>query len=136
VLVISLVGGSLVVALGLALAHSGRRRARDARGTAERAAFTHRFAQEEVPDDLLTHTYDALHRRLPGEDVDVQPTDRIRSVYRLSRLDLEDMALVIVARCGGRIPSAAELDDLETHVATVEDLVLYLTPFCRTAQLA
>jgi hypothetical protein len=46
------------------------------------------------------------------------------------------MALVIVARCGGRIPSAAELDDLETGVTTVEDLVMYLTPFCRTGQIA
>ena len=134
-LVISLVGGSLLVALGLALARSERLRARVAQDDAARVDFAEHFRAQGVPEDVLTHTYEALRRRLPDAPADVSPDARLRGTYRLSRLDLEDMALVIVARCGGRIPSAAELDDLETGVASVEDLVMYLAPFCQAARV-
>jgi hypothetical protein len=136
VLVISLVGGSLLVALSLALTWSERLRARAAQADAGRLAFAEHFRPRDVPDDVLTHSYDALRRRLPDAPAPVAPADQLRGEYRLSRLDVEDMALVIVARCGGRIPTGRELDDLQEDVVTVEDLVLYLTPFCRTAQLA
>jgi hypothetical protein len=65
VLVISLVGGSLVVALGLALVRSERLRTRVAQDDAARIDFAERFRAQGVPEDVLTHTYDALRRRLP-----------------------------------------------------------------------
>ena len=46
-----------------------------------------------------------------------------------SRMDAEDVALLIAARCQGRIPSAHALDVLDDSVRTVEDLLTFLHPF-------
>jgi hypothetical protein len=83
---------------------------------------------------VLAHTYDALHRRR-GRPV-IRAGDELADTFGLSRLDVEDLALVVIARCGGRIPSAMDLDQLGRTVRSVDDLVAYVMTFCRVEELA
>lgn len=94
------------------------------------AAFgrRHRF-----PAALLAQTYDILSRRTTPPVRDLRPADRLDLTLGMSAADVEDVALLVAARCEGRIPTARDLDELDAHVRTVHDLVGFLVPFCAPA---
>jgi hypothetical protein len=119
-----------LVALAYVLLRVKRARVARATGAAARARFASHFAARSAPEELLVHTYDVLQQRRASETADVQPAAHLRRDFGLTRLDLEDVALVIVARVGGRMPGAEDLDRLEAQVTTVDDLVGFLAPFC------
>lgn len=116
------------VAVGLRTLDSADRHAVGAR---ER--FVAAFGTRQLPAGLLVQTYETLSRRAAPRAWDIRPGDRLAEVLGMSALDVEDVALLVVARCEGRIPTARDLDRLDARVRTVEDLVEFLVPFCDTA---
>lgn len=85
------------------------------------------------PDLLLKGAYIYLAERdaTATPHYVVQPSDDLRQVYGLADLDLEDAVLVIADQAGVRIPSVHDLDELKTHVRTVDDLLKFLEPYFR-----
>jgi hypothetical protein len=117
-------------ALGFGVTHTRRRQASAVADDAARARFVEHFAKRGVAESLLVPTFAALRARRPDAAADVEPEDHLARDLGLDRLDLEDIALVIVTQAGGRVPRAEDLDRLDTTVATVDDLVGFLSPFC------
>jgi hypothetical protein len=64
---------------------------------------------------------------------EIRPADRMGETLGMSDMDVEDVALLIAARCEARIPTARDLDELGARARTVDDLVRFLAPFCTTA---
>ena len=95
------------------------------------ARFASHFDTGDTSVALLASTHAVLGERRSGRSVDVRPEAVLARDFQLARLDLEDVALVIVTRAGGRVPGAEDLDRLSESVVTVEDLVHFLAPFCR-----
>jgi hypothetical protein len=93
----------------------------------------HRFLaacnRYRLPAELLVHTFEALNRRGGAPNVALGPATVLATDLCLTRLDVEDLALLVAARCDGRIPTARDLDLLDAEVRTVEDLLLFLHPF-------
>lgn len=104
-----------------------------AAGTGQDELGRHRFLAafngHRIPAELLVQTYDALNRRVGAPNVALLPGTALAAELCLTRLDVEDLALLVAARCDGRIPSARDLDMLDDEVRTVEDLLLFLHPF-------
>lgn len=128
---------AFVLATGFALA-SARVIARAERAEADSAArhrflaaFDARGAVGRPPADLLVQTYETLARRLgdgrPRQAL--RPGARLATDLGLGAADLEDVALLVAARCDARIPHARDLDALHHEAETVEQLVGFLGRF-------
>jgi hypothetical protein len=129
VLQIAIVVALLVVALSFAAVSSRTISAAAQRDELGRHRFLSAFNGHRLPAELLIQAYDALTRRVAPPGVSIGPATALATDLGLSRIDAEDLALLIAARCNGRIPTAHDLDDLDEHVQTVEDLLLFLHPF-------
>ncbi|MGZ8414561.1 MAG: hypothetical protein ACXW05_17675 [Gemmatirosa sp.] len=125
----AIVAALLIVALAFAAVSSRTISAAAQRDELGRHRFLSAFNAHRLPAELLVHTYDALTRRTAPADITIGPSTALASDLGLSRIDAEDLALLIAARCNGRIPTAHDLDDLDQRVYTVEDLLHFLHPF-------
>jgi hypothetical protein len=94
-----------------------------------RHRFLSAFGSHRFPAELLVHTFEALDRRVGARSVTLGPATALGEDLGLTRLDAEDVALLVAARCDGRIPTARDLDLLDDEVRTVEDLLVFLHPF-------
>ncbi len=127
---LTIVAALLVVAIAFAVVSSRTITAAAQRDELGRHRFLSAFASRGLPAELLVRTYEALSRRtmMPGRQLG--PATRLADDLGLGLVDAEDLALLIAARCEGRIPCARDLDELGRSVHTVEDLVYFLAPFC------
>jgi hypothetical protein len=119
-----------------AIARAGRAEA----PTVARHRFLAAFDAREAPlgrppADLLVQTYETLARRLDDgvPHADLRPGARLAADLGLTRADVEDVALLVAARCEGRLPRGRDLDALHHEVTTVEHLVDYLARFVQPA---
>ena len=97
-----------------------------------RHRFLSAFNGHRLPAELLVQTYEALSRRVGAPNAVLGPATALAADLGFTRLDAEDLALLVAARCDGRIPRAQDLDVLDDEVRTVEDLLLFLHPFVET----
>lgn len=95
-----------------------------------RRRFLAEFDGEGVPANVLLETYEALGRRLGGRGQRVTRRARLGADLGLNAADVEDIALLVAARCGARLPTSTDLDVLDRSVETVSELIRYLRPFC------
>ena len=130
---IAIVATLLVVAVAFALASSRTISAAARHDELGRHRFLSTFNGRRLPADMLVQAYDALSRRVSAPGVAITPATRLAEDLGLTRMDAEDVALLIAARCEGRIPCARDLDQLDLAVHTVEDLLDFLEPFCAVA---
>ncbi len=121
----------LVGATGFAVASV--RALAPSRGTLDapwRRQFLSEFDHEGLPANVLVETYEALGRRTTGNGARVRRGADLALDLGLSDADVEDVALLVVARCDGELPTAADLNALDIGVRTVGELVRFVTPFC------
>lgn len=130
---LSIIATLLLVAVGFAYVSSRTISAAAQHDELGRHRFLSAFAAHRLPAELLIQAYDALSRRISAPTAPITPASRLADDLGLTRMDAEDLALLIAARCEGRIPGAHDLDTLDDSVRTVEDLLLFLTPFCSVA---
>lgn len=95
-----------------------------------RREFLAEFDGEGLPANMLVEAYEALGRRLNGQGGRVTRGARLVTDLGLTAADVEDVALLVAARCEGRLPETADLDALDASVHTVGELIRFLTPFC------
>jgi hypothetical protein len=95
-----------------------------------RREFLSEFDGEGLPANMLVEAYEALGRRLGGRGERVTRSARLAADLRLSAADVEDVALLVAARCEGRLPVRDDLERLDASVVTVGDLIGFLIPFC------
>ena len=95
-----------------------------------RREFLAEFDGEGLPANMLVEAYEALGRRLNGQGGRVTRGANLVADLGLTAPDVEDIALLVAARCEGRLPETADLDALDTSVHTVGELISFLTPFC------
>lgn len=95
-----------------------------------RREFLAEFDGDGIPANVLVETYEALGRRLAGQGGRVTRSAALLEDLGLSADDVEDIALLVAARCEGRLPVASDLDVLDGSVRRVDDLVRFLLPFC------
>jgi hypothetical protein len=133
---IAILAALLVTAGGFALVSSRTISAAAQHDELGRHRFLSAFNSLRMPAELLIQAYDALSRRISAPGVPITPGSRLAEDLGLTRMDAEDLALLIAARCEGRIPTARDLDQLDLAVHTVEDLLNFLEPFCDTALAA
>ena len=133
---IAIVATLLIVAVAFALASSRTISAAAHRDELGRHRFLSAFTGHRLPAEMLVQAYDALSRRISAPNVAITPGTRLAEDLGLTRADAEDVALLIAARCEGRIPCARDLDQLDMAVHTVEDLLNFLEPFCDVAVAA
>lgn len=121
----------LVFATGFAVA-SLRALGRPERGLdmPSRREFLAEFDGEGLPANVLVEAYEALGRRLVGQSRRVTRGARLAVDLGLTAADVEDVALLVAARCEGRLPAADDLNVLDASVHTVGELIRFLTPFC------
>jgi hypothetical protein len=99
------------------------------------AHFAAAFVPQGVPRPLIEETFAYLYDRAlrTGENdaqrLIISPAHDLREVYHMDELDIEDAALVIADRAGGRLPRAHALDELRGRVRTIADLVAFLAPY-------
>ena len=126
----------LLMATGFVVAGSRALAAANRRELGGRNSFLARFDGSGLPADLLVQAYETLSRRVSAEIRDIRPGDRLVENFGMSAADMEDVALLVAARCEARIPSAHELDELDARVRTVDDLVRFLVPFYEPTRVA
>jgi hypothetical protein len=119
----------LLLAAGFVLAGSRALNAANRRELGGRNSFLAKFDGSGIPADLLVQAYETLARRVSAEIRDIRPGDRLVENFGMSQADMEDVALLVAARCEARIPGAHELDELDERVRTVDDLVRFLAQF-------
>ena len=124
----------LAVVFALAASRAVTRAGRAEAPTAARHRFLMAFdarPEGRPPADLLVQTYEALARRLDDgvPRADLRPAARLRADLGIGKEDLEDVALLVAARCEARLPRGRDLDALHREVDTVEQLVDYLARF-------
>lgn len=95
-----------------------------------RRQFLSEFDGEGLSANVLVETYEALGRRTVGRGARVMRGADLSADLGLSAADVEDVALLVVARCDGSLPTAADLNALDHAVRTVGELVRFVTPFC------
>ena len=130
---LAIVATLLIVAVTFALASSRTIAAATEHDEVGRRRFLSAFNGHRMPAEMLVQAYDALSRRVSAPGVPITPATRLAEDLGLTRTDAEDVALLIAARCEGRIPGARDLDQLDLAVHTVEDLLNFLEPFCDVA---
>jgi hypothetical protein len=136
VLPIAVTATFLLMATGFVVAGSRALDAANRRELGGRNSFLARFDGSGIPAALLVQAYETLSRRVSAEVRDIRPGDRLAENFGMSAADMEDVALLVAARCEARIPGAHELDELDASVRTVEDLVRFLVPFYEPARAA
>jgi type II secretory pathway pseudopilin PulG len=130
--VVVLLAAAFALASLRAIARAGRAEAPTVARHRFLAAFDARGAAfGRPPADLLVQTYETLARRLDDgvPHADLRPAARLGADLGLTRADVEDVALLVAARCEGRLPRGRDLDALHHEVTTVEHLVDFLAPF-------
>ncbi|HEY0779101.1 MAG TPA: hypothetical protein VGD56_14115 [Gemmatirosa sp.] len=95
-----------------------------------RRQFLSEFDRDGLPANVLVEAFEALGRRTAGFGQRVRKSADLATDLGLSAADVEDIALLVVARCDGALPTAADLNALDRSVRTVGDLVRFLAPFC------
>lgn len=95
-----------------------------------RREFLSEFDDDGLPANMLVEAYEALGRRIGGRGRRVTRASRLLGDLGLTAADVEDVALLVAARCEGRLPATADLNVLDASVRTVGDLIEFLTPFC------
>lgn len=125
---------TLAVAFALAASRAVTRAGRAKTSTAARHRFLMAFdtrPADRPPADLLVQTYEALARRLDDgvPHADLRPAARLHADLGIGKEDLEDVVLLVAARCEARLPRGRDLDALHREVDTVEQLVDYLARF-------
>jgi hypothetical protein len=130
---IAILATMLFVAIAFAVASSRTIEAAAQHDELGRHRFLSTFNRHRLPAEMLVQAYDALSRRVSAPGVAITPGARLAEDLGLTRTDAEDVALLIAARCEGRIPGARDLDQLDMAVHTVEDLLNFLEPFCDVA---
>jgi hypothetical protein len=131
VLVLACIATLTVLAAGFVQAGTRALQQANRREFGGRKRFVAEYGGRGVPAEVLAQTYDTLSRRLPPKAGELRPDDRLGESLGMSAMDVEDVALLVAARCDGRIPTAHDLDELDREVRTVDDLVQFLAPFCR-----
>ena len=131
---IAIVTAMLLTAVAFALFTSRAIKRADTRDDVARYLFQSAFDGTNTPNEILVHLFDALRTRVPAGITVFRPSDDLAAHYGFTRLDAEDVALLVAARADGRIPTAEDLDQLDEHVRTVADLVRFVTPFCQPEQ--
>ena len=126
----------LLMATGFVVAGSRALATANRRELGGRNSFLARFDGSGLPADLLVQAYETLSRRVSAEIRDIRPGDRLAENFGMTTAEMEDVALLVAARCEARIPSAHELDELDARVRTVEDLVRFLVPFYEPTRVA
>lgn len=126
---LAIVATLLVLAVAFVVVSSRTIAAAAQRDELGRHRFLSAFASHGLPAELLVRTYEALARRATAARP-LGPSTRLIEDLGLGLVDAEDLALLIAARCEGRIPTGRDLDRLGCSVRTVEDLVCFLSPFC------
>ncbi len=101
-----------------------------------RRLFLAEFDGIAVPANVLVEAYEAIGRRLSGRAQRVTRGARLADDLGLTPADVEDIALLVAARCEGRLPNAADLNVLDRSVDTVDDLISFLRPFCSGSEHA
>ena len=125
---------TLVVSATAFVAAGSRALSRAERGElGGRRRFLAAFDGSTLPAELLVQAYETLARRVGPSVREIRPADRMGETLGMSDMDVEDVALLIAARCEARIPTARDLDELGARARTVDDLVRFLAPFCTTA---
>jgi hypothetical protein len=130
VLEIAIVTAMLLIAVAFAVFSNRAINHADSRDDVARHLFMAAFDGSNTPRDVLEHLFEALRHRVPAGISVFRPSDELAGLYGFSRLDAEDVALLVAARADGRIPTAHDLDSLDEHVRTVADLVRFVSPFC------
>jgi hypothetical protein len=136
VLLFAIFASFLLLAAGFVLAGSRALSAADRRELGGRNSFLAKFDGSGIPADLLVQAYETLSRRVSAEIRDIRPGDRLVENFGMSPADMEDVALLVAARCEARIPGARELDELDARVRTVDDLVRFLAQFYEPTRVA
>jgi hypothetical protein len=126
----------LLLATGFLVAGSRALDSANRRELGGRNTFLARFDGTGIPADLLVQAYETLSRRVSAEVRDIRPGDRLVENFGMTAADMEDVALLVAARCEARIPSAHELDELDARVRTVDDLVRFLVQFYEPSRVA
>ena len=124
----------LVLAAGFVTGGARALAQADRREIGGRGRFLSAFDGRTIPAELLVQTYETLSRRVGPMGRDIRPADRLADGLGLTSTDIEDVALLVAARCEARIPTAHDLDELDGRVRTVDDLVQFLAPFCDSAR--
>ncbi len=128
---IALLALLLVAAIGFAVASLRTLARTDATfDMPARREFLAEFDGDGLPANMLVEAYEALGRRLGGHGRRVTRAAGLATDLGLSAADVEDVALLVAARCEGRLPVTADLNRLDASVRTVADLIAFLTPFC------
>jgi hypothetical protein len=135
VLALAIVASLLIAAVGFAAAGARALNRADRREIGGRGRFLSAFDGSAIPAELLVQAYETLSRRVAPAARDIRPADRMVEQLGLTDVDVEDVALLIAARCEARIPTAHDLDELGARVRTVDDLVRFLAPFCTRAPM-
>ncbi len=122
--------GAFAVAASRAITRAGRADAATAARHRFLSAFDARGAGR-LPADLLVQTFETLARRLDGgvPHGELRPGAALAADLGLGRGDIEDVALLVAARCELRLPRGRDLDALHQEVTTVEEFVEYLARF-------
>lgn len=75
------------------------------------------------PADLLVQCYEQLARRVGARRGAIVPGARLAEDLGLDATDVEDVAVLVLARVQGRVPAVRDLDRLDLTVRTVDELV-------------
>jgi hypothetical protein len=127
-LCLAAVATAFVLAGSRAVTRAGRSEATVAARHRFLAAFDARGAAAHTPADLLVQTFETLADRLDDgvPHAELRPASRLGADLGLGRADVEDVALLVAARCEARLPRGRDLDGLHREVDTVEQFVDYL----------
>lgn len=97
-----------------------------------RHRFLVAYDGEGFPADLLVQCYEQLTRRGSRPGSAVVPGARLAEDLGMSETDVEDVAVLVLARAHGRVPAVRDLDRLDASVRTVDDLVRLLAELYAT----
>jgi hypothetical protein len=117
------------VAAARAVSHAGRAEAAAAaRGRFLLAVEARGGDGATMPAGVAAEAFDTIAAHL-DDDIpvrDVRPGARLAADLRLEQATVEDVALLIAARCDARLPRGRDLDALHREVTTVEQLIAYV----------
>jgi hypothetical protein len=124
---------TLAAGFALAASHAVTRAGRAEAASAARHRFLAAFDARggHFPAHLLVETFTTLAQRLDDgvPHGELRPGARLQADLGIGREDLEDVTLLIAARCEARLMRGGDLDALHREVETVEQLVAYLARF-------
>lgn len=128
---LTLVLALLVLGIGMGVLIRSRKANRDSHERDGLTRFRQAYAGRGFSDPLLSATYHFLAERDAAANVhyEVLPADNLQRVYGLVDLDLEDAVLVIADKAGARLPNAHDLDAVKGQVHTVDELLVFLSPY-------